>query len=345
MTGPRTPVFVAAVAAVLTLSACAAPAAVTPPPAPTTTATTSTPPPPPATPTPVPATVDAASGRYLFFGDLFFGRYINDWAMASPLGYAYPFQHLGEYHPENYDAWVANFECPAVAGVHMTSAEMENTLTFNCDPAYLPEVAKWFTAVDLGNNHADNQGADGLAQTRANLAANGIQFFGSPDPAQPPNCDVVVLPVTATLSDGTTKPYPVPFGFCGYDGIFKNPTPAQVAEITTYAQVLPTIAWPHSGAEYKSGPDQIKQDLYRSMADAGADMVIGNHAHWVQTTEAYHGKLIVYSMGNFIFDQQTAPEQTRSAIIDVTASVDDPAQLAAWSAIAPACRHDFATCS
>ncbi|MCL2317075.1 MAG: hypothetical protein FWC46_08350, partial [Actinomycetia bacterium] len=33
------------------------------------------------------------------------------------------------------------------------------------------------------------------------------------------------------------------------------------------------------------------------------------------------------------------------AIIDVTASVDDPAQLAAWSAIAPACRHDFATCS
>ena len=277
-------------------------------------------------------------------GDIFFGRYINDWSMASPLQHAYPFQRLAEFNRAAYDAWVANFECPAVAGVQMTSAQMEATLSFNCDPAYLPEVAKWFTAVDLGNNHSDNQGAAGLAQTRANLAAQGIQTFGSPDPESPPNCDVVVLPVTATMSDGTVKSYPVPLGFCGYAGVFKNPTAAQLAEITAFSQVMPTIAWPHSGAEYKTKPDQIKTTLYRDMIDAGADMVIGNHAHWVQNTEAYRGKLIVYSMGNFIFDQQSNTEVTRSALIDVTASVDDVTQLAAWSAIAPQCRGDFARC-
>ncbi|MCL1841007.1 MAG: CapA family protein [Propionibacteriaceae bacterium] len=286
----------------------------------------------------------SARGTYLFMGDIFFGRYINDWSMASPLQYEYPFSRLGEFDRSAYDAWVANLECPVVAGVPMTSAQMEATLTFNCDPRYLPGVATWFTAVSLGNNHSGNQGAAGLATTRANLEAQGIQYFGSPDPETPPNCNVVVLPVTARMSDGSDKQYPVPFGFCGYDGVFKNPTAAQLQEITQYAQLLPTIAWPHSGAEYKTKPDQIKTALYRDMADAGADMVIGNHAHWVQTTEAYHGKLIVYCMGNFIFDQQSNTEVTRSALIDVTATVDDVAQLAAWSSIAGQCRGDFARC-
>ena len=296
-------------------------------------------------PSPTPPAIEQATGRYLFFGDIFFGRYIDDWSMASPLKYAYPFQNLGQFQPDNYDAWVANFECPAVDGLAKDSAEMNRTLVFNCDPGYLPEVAQWFSAVDLGNNHTDNQGQDGLAATRAALAAHGIQYFGSPDPEQGPNCDVVVLPVTASLADGTTSQYPIPLGFCGYNGVFTTTTPDQVAEVTAFSALLPTIAWPHSGAEYQPGPDQIKTTLYRSMIDAGADMVIGNHAHWIQSTEAYKGKLIVYSMGNFIFDQQATPEKTRSAIIDVTASVDDVTQLAAWSAIAAACEHDFARCT
>ena len=286
-----------------------------------------------------------AIGHYLFFGDIFFGRYINDWSMASDLQYDYPFQRLGEWVPENYNAWVANFECPAVGGLDISSAVMDQTLEFNCDPAYLPSVAKWFTAVDLGNNHTDNQGMEGFATTQENLAAASIQYFGAPDPSNGPNCDVVVLPVTGTLDDGSTGEYPLPFGFCGYDGVFKTPTADEVAEITAFSELLPTIAWPHSGAEYQAGPDEIKTNLYRGMIDAGADMVIGNHAHWIQSTEAYQGKLIVYSMGNFIFDQQAGPEKTRSALIDVTARIDDGAGLEAWSAIAEQCQHDFEACS
>jgi poly-gamma-glutamate synthesis protein (capsule biosynthesis protein) len=278
-------------------------------------------------------------------GDIFFGRYINDWSMASPLGLDYPFSRLDEFDKSAYDAWVANFECPSVAGVEMTSAKEEATLTFNCDPAYLPNVAKWWTAVSLGNNHSGNLGPEDVDVTRQNLSAAGIQYFGSPDPAVPPNCDVIVLPVDATMTDGSTKQYQLPFGFCGYDGVFKNPTAAQLAEISAFAQVLPVIAWPHSGAEYKAAPDQIKTALYRDMVDAGADMVIGNHAHWIQPAQAYHGKLIVYSMGNFIFDQQGDDEVTRSALIAVTANVDDVADLAVWSAIALRCQGDFDRCA
>ena len=38
------------------------------------------------------------------------------------------------------------------------------------------------------------------------------------------------------------------------------------------------------------------------MIDAGADAVIGAHPHVIQTFDVYHGKPIIYSLGNFVFD-------------------------------------------
>jgi poly-gamma-glutamate capsule biosynthesis protein CapA/YwtB (metallophosphatase superfamily) len=38
------------------------------------------------------------------------------------------------------------------------------------------------------------------------------------------------------------------------------------------------------------------------MIDAGADVVVGGHPHVTQGAEYYKGKLIVYSLGNFVFD-------------------------------------------
>ena len=37
--------------------------------------------------------------------------------------------------------------------------------------------------------------------------------------------------------------------------------------------------------------------------DAGAALVLGSHPHILQPIERYHGGLIAYSLGNFVFDQ------------------------------------------
>ena len=42
--------------------------------------------------------------------------------------------------------------------------------------------------------------------------------------------------------------------------------------------------------------------LARKLIDAGADAVMGRHPHVTQTIDIYHGKPIVYSLGNFVFD-------------------------------------------
>ena len=48
--------------------------------------------------------------------------------------------------------------------------------------------------------------------------------------------------------------------------------------------------------------------------DSGADLIIGNHAHWIQPLEIYKDKLIMYAHGNFIFDQMWSQE-TREGVV------------------------------
>ncbi|MFZ1302107.1 MAG: CapA family protein [Candidatus Microsaccharimonas sp.] len=283
----------------------------------------------------------------LFSGNTFWGRNINQWSMASDLKTAYPFSRLNEFHRDQYDAWVTGLECPTVAGFTQTVAQEEATLSFNCSPDYLPEAAKWFTAVTLANNHTDNRGPEGFLETRQQLDKNGIQYFGNYDPEVLEDaCEVAAYPVKVTYSDGSQKEQKLPVALCGYHGVFKIPSQASLAQMEKYSKIMPVIAMPHSGAEYTASPDQIKIRTYRSMIDHGADMVLGDHSHWVQNTEAYNGKLIVYSMGNFIFDQQGNTEVTRSDTVKVVMSSQDASSesLEKWLALGESCASFHDTC-
>lgn len=264
------------------------------------------------------------SSNVLFLGNTFWGRYINDWSMASPLKYQYPFSRLNELNRDQYDAWISGLECPLVAGVNMTSAEQEQALQFNCSPDYLPEAAKWFTAFTLANNHTDNQGVDGFNETRQQLEKSGIQYFGHYDPdVVADDCEVIGLPVTIVNDDKSNTKGKLPVAMCAYHGVFKIPSDEAIGQMKKYSKYMPVIAMPHMGVEYKTAPDELKTNVYRSMIDNGADMVIGDHPHWIQNSESYKGHLIVYSMGNFMFDQQDTPEVVRSASIRVVMKTGD----------------------
>ncbi len=264
------------------------------------------------------------SSNVLFTGNTYWGRYINDWSMASPLKYAYPFSRLNEFNRDQYNAWISGLECPTVAGVNMTSAQEDDTLSFNCSPSYLPEAAKWFTAFTLANNHTDNQGIDGFTETKQQLEKAGIQYFGHYDPRSIDDiCEVIGLPVTVTSDDESITSGNLPVALCGYHAVFRIPTPESVAVMQKYSKYMPVIAMPHMGAEYKPAADQLKVDFYHSLIESGADMVLGDHPHWIQNSESYKGHLIVYSMGNFIFDQQDSIEVSRSAAINVVMKTGD----------------------
>ncbi len=54
------------------------------------------------------------------------------------------------------------------------------------------------------------------------------------------------------------------------------------------------------------------------MIDNGADLVIGSHPHVIQRREKYNGADIVYSLGNFCFGGNTAPEPNKTIIYGYT---------------------------
>lgn len=266
----------------------------------------------------------ALSSNMLVLGNSFWGRSIDEWSQKSPLKYAYPFSRLNEFHRDKYDAWISGLECPMDEDVHMTAAQQEVNLQFNCPPEYTAEAAKWFTAFTLANNHTDNQGAEGFTKTQKHLEEKGIQYFGNYDPKViDDTCEVVDLPVTIQLDNGNTKKGDLPVAMCGYHGVFQIPPAAGIELMQKYSKYMLTFAFPHMGLEYKPAPDQLKINTYHSMIDNGADVVFGDHPHWIQNTEAYKGHLIVYSMGNFMFDQQGTSEVTRSAGINLLLKTKD----------------------
>lgn len=60
----------------------------------------------------------------------------------------------------------------------------------------------------------------------------------------------------------------------------------------------------HGGVEHYQLPTPRMQETYRFFIDAGADAVINHHQHCYSGYEIYHGKPIVYGLGNFFFDWQ-----------------------------------------
>lgn len=59
----------------------------------------------------------------------------------------------------------------------------------------------------------------------------------------------------------------------------------------------------HAGFQFQPAPSGGVRLMAHAAVDAGAALVICHHPHVLQGVEWYKGKLIIYSLGNFIFDQ------------------------------------------
>jgi hypothetical protein len=62
-------------------------------------------------------------------------------------------------------------------------------------------------------------------------------------------------------------------------------------------------------------PIPTQKEVFRQIADLGADMVIGTQAHQPQTYELYNGKPIYYGLGNLYFEQTSWPGTERGIIL------------------------------
>ncbi len=288
--------------------------------------------------------ITLVTGTYVFSGTVFWGRGVQTWSQASPLGVKYPFSGLSTFGPQDFDAWVADLECP-VTYAEVPVSYQEDKLVFNCRPEYLAEAATYFTHFNVANNHTDNAGPAGLDATRQALLATGIQPFGHYDSAATQDiCEIVSVQVRYATSDNQTGAGRMPMAFCALHYFYRLPLPGEIEQIKAYSDYVPTIAFVHMGVEYKPEADAIQREVLHKVANQQPLAVVANNPHWVQDSEAYNGIPIVYSTGNFIFDQMYNSEVTRSASLKMTIKPAYTAALQAWLDIGDTCKAYKDTC-
>jgi poly-gamma-glutamate synthesis protein (capsule biosynthesis protein) len=230
------------------------------------------------------------------------------------------------------DFTIGNLECPiARIGKPLDS----KIYTFRADPSVMPLLKGRFDALAVANNHSGDYGKDAFMETLAHLERAGIATFGGGRHLAAAHTPLWIerqgLRI-AVLAFNEFKPRSFEAG-ANWPGIAWSEDSQVVSDIRAARAagadlVIPFMHW---GWEREPDPSQRQRQLARTMIDAGADLVVGSHPHVTQGAEYYRGRLIVYSLGNFVFDGFTLPAAKRGWLLRLTV---DRQGLLAWETLA-----------
>lgn len=287
------------------------------------------------------AILDASelSAKYMFSGTVVLARAVeNDAKVAGGYDYSQPFSKIDTFNPKQYDTWTVDWECPT-SSKHSLSFEYQVTNTvFNCRPEWIPEFSKYFTHANLANNHTADLGVDEFYETRDHLEKGGIYVIGNYDPAESSDaCEVMSMPVHIKMNDGSKKDAKLPIAMCAWHYFERAPMDGEIEIMKEYSDIMPVFGLMQVGVEYVAHNDPRQEEVGHAIIDNGAEFVIGNSPHWVQNTEVYKGKPIIYSTGNFIFDQLES-ETNRGVSIEVNMTVDYDENVAKWLELGKQCQ-------
>jgi poly-gamma-glutamate capsule biosynthesis protein CapA/YwtB (metallophosphatase superfamily) len=238
--------------------------------------------------------------RLAFLGDVMLGRGVAQ-AHASlerPWGLA-----LDGIRPdlEAADLALANLESP------LTARPLQQAGYDLRGPGSAANAlsAAGLDLVSLANNHAMDSGVEGLADTQQALQGAGVGWIGPQ-----------VQAVLRTLHGQR-------LAFLAFEDV------TAPLDLTILGQAVKqarsqadwVVVGMHWGGEYRPAPDARQQQLAQALADAGADVVWGQHPHvlqrleWVQGSGRERATLVIYSLGNALFDQVEPMDGRRSALL------------------------------
>jgi poly-gamma-glutamate capsule biosynthesis protein CapA/YwtB (metallophosphatase superfamily) len=250
-------------------------------------------------------------------GDMMLSRTVA--AQMRLKGFDYPFQKMNILLGSG-DVVFGNLETPITAGRVVKPGEM----SFRADPGIETYLARaGFDALSLANNHLMNYGESGLRDTLQYLDAAGIKHAGAGLNADEAHQAALVSTNGIDfvfLAYETKALVPVSYeAVSDRGGVAFMDTARMTTEVRAAkkADNIVVVSM-HAGVEYAPQPSQEQINFARAAIDAGADLVIGHHPHVVQTIERYKGKLIFYSLGNFIFDQTWSRETQDGLAVKLT---------------------------
>lgn len=189
-----------------------------------------------------------------------------------------------------------------------------------------------FDVLSLANNHSMDYGLVGLQDTMAALDEHGLKYMGVGHDESEAYAPAII----------ETKGFKV--AFIGISNVIwktywkatkDRPGMAEAYDITRAIAAIEeadhqadlVVVLVHWGTEYTDRPEPYQVQKGRKFIDAGADLVIGSHPHVLQGFEAYNGRWIAYSLGNFVFSGTKSPRSAETGILNATCSKDGECSL------------------
>src|SRR5215216_161841 len=226
------------------------------------------------------------------------------------------------------DLTLANFENPVIRD----AVWHPDATTFTGNLQLMPILDQaGLDGVTLGNNHILDASSTGLRETRRHLDHAGIAYAGA-------GKDLAAARKPMVFDLGETKVGVLSYmGVPYYDWAWATETTPGTAPLLESVmkkdikrlrpKVDLILVMPHWGKEYIATPEPGQVDLAHAALDAGADLLIGDHAHWPKGIEMYEGKPIFYGVGNFLFDQSWSEETSTGIFAEITVYDDDVVQV------------------
>jgi poly-gamma-glutamate synthesis protein (capsule biosynthesis protein) len=206
----------------------------------------------------------------------------------------------------------------AFGNLEMTLTERgmraEKDFTFRAPPSYAAALSRaGIDVMSLANNHSLDYGAVGLDDSLAALTAAGIRATGAgPNAAaaaRPTSLEVNGLRVAVLAFAKFGNDSVSGFQAISFAAAASTPGVAWAAPETVGAAVAQAaavhdvvIVSMHWGGEYQDAVSDEQRQLARAAVDAGAHLVLGHGPHVLQGWERIGKSLVVYSLGNFVFD-------------------------------------------
>jgi hypothetical protein len=295
----------------------------------TTTTTTTTLPPPPPPPTQPPRDPRRGNGQpvtFAFGGDVHFEGGLRGKLRDDPAGLLVPIAAVLSLA----DLAVVNLE----SAITERGEAHDKEYAFRVPPTALVALgAAGVDVVSVANNHGLDYGQVGLLDTLAAKAATPapavIGIGGNAGEAYAPfRADVrgqriAIFTATQVLDGDVVDTWPATDsggGLASAKGAGANRLVAAIEAARLDSDTV--IAFLHWGVEGEECPSESQRELAQRLVDAGADIVVGGHAHRQQGAGRLGTAFVAYGLGNFVFYNEEGPAGV-SGVLFVTATGRD----------------------
>lgn len=219
---------------------------------------------------------------------------------------------------KNNDITFANLEGPASD----KGTDMHNLYSFRMSPDVIPTLKKaGISVVSFANNHVGDWGRAAFEDTLSRLSQNGILACGAgmtkADAEKPAIIEQNGYKVgficfsdvgPENMQAGTSTSGILLASDPDFDNIIHN----------AKSQVDDLVVSFHSGVEYQTTHTTRQEEIFKKAVDDGADIVVGAHPHVAQDIQTYKNITMIYSLGNFIFDQPFSKDTMQGLFVTAT---------------------------